>query len=73
MEGFKEVNLFLLGIVPLIGQSGVVTYERHERFAESENTFKKMLNFAFDGITSPSVKPIRMVTTLELSSLPLVF
>ena len=68
MEGFKEVNLFLRGIVPLIGfQSGVVTYERHERFAgESKYHLKKMLNFAFDGITSFSVKPIRMVTTLGI-------
>lgn len=68
MEGFKEVNLFLWGIVPLIGfQSGVVTYERHERFAgESKYPLKKMLNFAFDGITSFSVKPIRMVTTLGI-------
>ena len=68
MEGFKEVNLFLRGIVPLIGfQSGVVTYERHERFAgESKYPLKKMLNFAFDGITSFCVKPIRMVTTLGI-------
>ena len=68
MEGFKEVNLFLRGIVPLIGfQSGVVTYERHERFAgESKYPLKKMLNCAFDGITSFSVKPIRMVTTLGI-------
>ena len=68
MEGFKEVNLFLRGIVPLIGfQSGVVTYERHERFAgESKYPLKKMLNFAFDGITSFSVKPIRMVTPLGI-------
>ena len=68
MEGFKEVNLFLRGIVPLIGfQSGVVPYERHERFAgESKYPLKKMLNFAFDGITSFSVKPIRMVTTLGI-------
>ena len=68
MEGFKEVNLFLRGIVPLSGfQSGVVTYERHERFAgESKYPLKKMLNFAFDGITSFSVKPIRMVTTLGI-------
>lgn len=68
MEDFKEVNLFLRGIVPLIGfQSGVVTYERHERFAgESKYPLKKMLNFAFDGITSFSVKPIRMVTTLGI-------
>jgi glycosyltransferase involved in cell wall biosynthesis len=68
LEDFKEVNLFLRGIVPLIGfQSDVVTYERHERFAgESKYPLKKMMNFAFDGITSFSVKPIRMVTSLGL-------
>ena len=58
---FKEVNLFLRGIVPLIGyKSDVVTYERHERFAgESKYPLKKMLAFATDGITSFSIKPIR--------------
>jgi len=63
---FNEVNLFLRGIVPLIGfKSTVVTYERHERFAgESKYPLKKMLAFAFDGITSFSVKPIRFITTL---------
>ena len=68
LENFKEVNLFLRGIVPLIGfPSSVVTYERHERFAgKSKYPLKKMLNFAFDGITSFSVKPIRMVTSLGL-------
>ena len=62
---FKEVNLFLRGIVPLIGyQSDVVTYERHERFAgESMYPLKKMLSFATDGFTSFSFKPIRMITT----------
>lgn len=61
---FKEVNLFLRGIVPLIGfSSDVVTYERHERFAgESKYPLKKMLSFATDGITSFSIKPIRMIT-----------
>lgn len=61
---FSEVNLFLRGIVPLIGyKSGVVTYERNERFAgESKYPLKKMLGFAFDGITSFSVKPIRFIT-----------
>lgn len=68
LENFKEVNLFLRGIVPLIGfRSDVVTYERHERFAgESKYPLKKMMNFAFDGITSFSVKPIRLITTLGL-------
>ena len=66
LENFKEVNLFLRGIVPLIGfKSDVVTYERNERFAgESKYPLKKMLNFAFEGITSFSVKPIRMITAL---------
>ena len=61
---FKEVNLFLRGIVPLIGyKSDVVTYERHERFAgESKYPLKKMLAFATDGITSFSIKPIRLIT-----------
>ena len=63
---FKEVNLFLRGIVPMIGyETDIVYYERHERFAgESKYPLKKMLSFAVDGITSCSVKPIRMITTL---------
>ncbi len=66
LEEFDEVNLFLRGIVPLIGyKSTTVTYERGERFAgESKYPLKKMLSFAFDGITSFSVKPIRMVLVL---------
>ena len=66
LEKFKEVNLFLRGIVPLIGyDSAVVTYERNERFAgESKYPLKKMLAFAMDGITSFSIKPIRMICTL---------
>lgn len=63
---FSEINLFLRGIVPLIGyRSSVVTYERAERFAgESKYPLKKMLGFAFDGVTSFSVKPIRLITAL---------
>lgn len=63
---FKEVNLFLRGIVPLVGfQSDKVYYERKERFAgESKYPLKKMLAFAVDGITSFSIRPIRMITTL---------
>ena len=63
---FTEVNLFLRGIVPQIGYKWTtVTYERAERFAgESKYPLKKMLAFAADGITSFSVKPIRMVFTL---------
>ena len=61
---FKEVNLFLRGMVPLVGfKSTCVSYERHERIAgESHYPLKKMLALAFDGITSLSVKPIRMIT-----------
>ena len=63
LEQFKEVNLFLRGIVPLIGyKSSIVEYERSERFAgESKYPLKKMLSFAFDGITSFSIKPIRLI------------
>ena len=63
---YDEVNLFLRGIVPLIGfRTSVVAYERHERFAgESKYPLKKMLAFAIDGITSFSVKPIRLITAL---------
>ena len=61
---FKEVNLYLRGMVPLVGfKSTVVTYERHERIAgESHYPLSKMLGLAFDGITSLSVKPIRFIT-----------
>lgn len=64
LEKFKEVNLFLRGLVPMIGfRSTEVYYDRHERFAgESKYPLKKMLAFAFDGITSLSVTPIRLVT-----------
>lgn len=63
---FHEVNLFLRGLVPLVGYpSSIVTYERAERMAgESHYPLKKMLSFAFDGITSLSVKPIRLITAL---------
>ena len=66
---FKEVNLFLRGIVPLIGYKySIVEYERHERFAgESKYPLKKMLAFAVDGITSFSVKPIRLISVLGFS------
>ena len=66
MLQFKEVNLFLRGIVPLVGfKSDKVYYERNERFAgESKYPLKKMLAFATDGITSMSVKPIRLITVL---------
>ena len=63
---FKEVNLFLRGIVPMIGYTaGTVEYERGERFAgESKYPLKKMLSFAMEGITSLSTKPIRFITGL---------
>ncbi len=63
LSQFREVNLYLRGMVPLVGfKSTSVCYERHERLAgESHYPLKKMLGLAFDGITSLSVKPIRMV------------
>ena len=66
LANFKEVNLFLRGMVPLIGfQSCSVYYERHERFAgESKYPLKKMLAFAVNGITSFSTKPLKLITTL---------
>ncbi|MGL4373283.1 MAG: glycosyltransferase family 2 protein [Turicibacter sp.] len=80
LASFKEVNLFLRGMVPLIGyKSDVVYYERNERFAgESKYPLKKMIAFALEGITSLSVKPIRMVTVLGVvvslcSIIPLMY
>ncbi len=66
LSQFKEVNLFLRGIVPLIGYtSATVEYERGERFAgESKYPLKKMIAFALEGITSLSTKPIRLITGL---------
>ena len=66
LENFKEVNLFLRGIVPMIGfKTDIVEYERSERFAgESKYPLKKMVSFALDGITSLSIKPIRFITSL---------
>ena len=63
---FGEVNIFLRGIVPQIGYpSTTVEYERAKRFAgESNYPFKKMLGFALDGITSFSVKPLRLIVFL---------
>lgn len=65
---YKEVNLFLRGIVPMVGfQSDIVEYERSERYAgESKYPLKKMLAFAFEGITSLSIKPIRMIFNLGI-------
>ena len=63
LNDFKEVNMFIRGIVPLIGfKTDTVEYTRGERFAgESKYPFKKMLAFAWDGITSFSIRPIRFV------------
>ena len=68
LSQFGEVNLFLRGLAPLVGfQSDTVYYDRSERFAgESKYPFKKMLAFAIDGITSFSVKPLRLITTVGL-------
>ena len=65
---YKEVNLFLRGMVPLVGyRSGVVYYERAERFAgESKYPLKKMLSFAWEGISSLSVKPMKLITRLGI-------
>ncbi|HFU3941246.1 TPA: glycosyltransferase family 2 protein, partial [Streptococcus suis] len=65
---FDEVNLFLRGMFPLVGfNSSAVYYKRNERVAgKSKYPLNKMINLAFDGITSLSVKPIRLVTVLGL-------
>jgi len=67
--GFEEVNLFLRGMFPLVGfSSSKVYYERRERIAgESHYSLSKMFGLAFDGITSLSVKPIRIITVMGLS------
>ena len=64
LADYKEVNLFLRGMIPLIGfESTIVYYERRERIAgESHYSLNKMLSLAFDGITSLSIKPIHMIT-----------
>ena len=66
LADFREVNLFLRGIVPQIGYAWTtVEYDRAKRFAgESKYPLKKMLSFAFDGITSFSVKPMRLILFL---------
>lgn len=65
---FREVNLFLRGMIPLVGfKSSSVYYERHERIAgESHYPISKMIALAIDGITSLSVKPLRLITILGL-------
>ena len=66
LMSFKEVNLFLRGIVPMIGyRTSSIYYERAERFAgESKYPLKKMISFALQGITSLSIKPIRFITLI---------
>lgn len=66
LSQFKEVNLFLRGIVPMVGyKSDSVYYDRKERLAgESKYPLKKMLSFAWEGITSLSTKPIKLITGL---------
>ncbi len=68
LTNYQEVNLFLRGIFPLIGfKSDIVYYERGERAAgESKYPLKKMLNFAWDGITSFSVRPIRLILNIGI-------
>ena len=66
LAGYQEVNLFLRGMVPMIGyRSDIVYYARGERFAgESKYPLKKMLAFAFEGITSLSDRPLKLITSL---------
>lgn len=68
LSEYKEVNLFLRGLVPLIGyRSDYVYYDRHERFAgESKYPLKKMVSLALDGITSFSVKPLKLISNLGI-------
>ena len=65
---YKETNIFLRGMVPMIGyKSAIVQYERAERLAgESKYPLKKMLALAWEGVTSLSIQPIRMITWLGL-------
>ncbi len=68
LANFGEVNLFLRGLIPLVGfESKLVYYERHERIAgKSHYSFGKMLGLAFDGITSLSIRPMRIITLMGL-------
>ena len=75
LSEFKEVNLFLRGIVPQIGyKTDIAYYERNERVAgDSKYPLKKMLAFAIDGITSFSIKPLRIITSIGFIILLLSF
>lgn len=66
LSKYKECNLFLRGIIPMVGfNSTCVYYERHARLAgKSHYPLRRMINFALEGITSLSVKPIRIITVL---------
>lgn len=68
LSEFGEVNLFLRGLVPMVGfSSDIVYYNRAERVAgKSKYTFKKMIHFAMEGITSLSVKPIKMISGIGM-------
>jgi glycosyltransferase involved in cell wall biosynthesis len=68
LHEYREVNIFLRGIVPMIGfKSGTVYYERHERAAGvSKYPLKKMLSFALEGITSFSVRPLKIISNLGI-------
>jgi glycosyltransferase involved in cell wall biosynthesis len=69
LVSYPERNLFLRGMVPTLGfPSACVYYDRHERFAgESKYPLKRMLSFAIDGITSFSVRPLQMITSLGVA------
>jgi len=75
LKEFKEVNLFLRGIIPLLGlKSDIVYYDRKDRFAgKSKYPLKKMLAFAWEGITSFSVAPLRFITFLGIAVLIVSF
>lgn len=68
LENFNEVNLFLRGIIPMLGfKTSVVEYDRGERFAgESKYPLRKMIQFAIEGITSCSVRPIRLIAVMGM-------
>ena len=68
LSEYREVNVFLRGLIPHIGfRSAVVYYDRGDRFAgESKYPLKKMLSFALDGITSFSVKPLKIISNLGI-------
>lgn len=68
LENYREVNLFLRGIIPMLGfKTSIVEYDRGERFAgESKYPLKKMIQFAIEGITSCSVRPIRLIAVMGM-------